>query len=176
VKEGNTYVRATLSYRISCTHTPRGCGDEYADEMVVELPMFVDSGGVTFSMVRTVRDETVRMGQRFRYGGDFLVPIDAPEEVVYSDIIQRARVIHQESGHCTGCPPGHHEVPFVAFVTSRGAVRSLTFFPNRDSSNSPPAVVHAAEIAIRRWKFEAARTENRRVADYVRGVVPVDSE
>jgi hypothetical protein len=82
VREGRTYVRASYFCQID---------DGYIHEMVVELPLQVDSDSVRFSEARPVRVETVRMGERFRYAGEFLVPIDGPEDVVPGDIVTRAR-------------------------------------------------------------------------------------
>jgi hypothetical protein len=167
LKNGSTYLRATFSARVSVDRT---------DEMVIELPLLVQAEGVRFGVAHVVRAETIRKGQRYRFAGMFLVPIDAPEEVVSPDIIKRARVTYQAVGHCTDCDSGHYELPFVAFVTARGSLRSFRYLSNYVSKPDSPMIVQAAERSLRQWKFAPARTKNRPVSDWVLVKVPVDSQ
>ena len=156
---GSTEIRATLRIRAT---------DDRIDEMEVRLPIEVDSTGIRAGISRTIRAETVRAGQRFRYGGSFLVPIDKPENITYVDIKKRARVVAAEDAICAECGGAERAVPFVVFVDPRGKIRSYRLLPwDRDGMDVSSAVVQSAGEALRQWKFSPASTRSRTVDDWI---------
>lgn len=138
------------------------------DEMELLLPLEVGADGVKTGRARTVRTETVRAGQRYRSAGEFLVPIDGPENVMPWEIKERPHVLVARKGTCAECPGEEHWIPFVVFVGPHGEIRSHRFLgTDRDARGATPAMIETAEEALKDWKFAPARTKSRTVTDWI---------
>ena len=140
------------------------------DEMDVVLPMDLTKSGPTFEIATVVRVETVRAGQRYRYGGEFLVPLDAPEEVPAGSIMERSVPRNVGEAVCSDCSSDESaELPFVVFVDAAGNVRSLRILKNEASLKGhrvTPKMIASAEKAIRGWSFSPARTKGKAISDW----------
>ena len=146
-------------------------------EIEMNLPVVITGKTITFEGPRPVRMETVRNGQRFRYGGFYLVPIDAPEEVTPADIKEGPTVIEQQPVKCSQCPSELKEVPFVVFVGRDGRLLSSRMLEPGGRAMISAETAKAAEEALRHWKFSPARTKkSRAVAHWTFVRVPVEHE
>ncbi len=162
---GSTEIRALLRVE---------AGEGRVDEMEIVLPIKVAQDSIDFGTVKTVRAETIRGRQRFRYGGDFLVPIDAPEEIAPGDIVERATAVLQAQAICEECPSGNREMPFVVFVGRDGRIRSSRFLEERRGApGATPEMVQSAKAALQKWTFTPGRTRSGPVVDWVVVLVPV---
>lgn len=142
-------------------------GDGRIDEMESQMQVHLDADGIHATVPRTVREETVRAGQRYRYGGKFLVPIDGPEFVTASDIKVHALPIKEVAATCPTCPADGSKVAFVAFVDPSGNVRSSRALQNRKpGEHLSPDMLAAAAKALSRWTFSPARAGTGPVADW----------
>jgi len=167
--DGSTEIRGTISVKP---------GPDRVDEREVVLPVLVTNGVVTFGQQRRVRAETVRGGQRYRYGGEFLVPIDRSEEVSNPDIQEGVKVTRRIDAVCQTCPPDSvQELQFVVFVTRDGTVHSSRLLgEGLDAKGVVPAMLHAAKETLRQWEFTPSRTRSGPVADWTIVAVRVRGE
>jgi len=151
--------------------------DRGEDETDFVLPIDVRPDMVIYARApRATRFENVRGGQRYRYGGRYLVPIDSTEALLEDEIVEKPKPLTQEAAICPGCTsPLPTVVPFVAMVGSDGRLRESRFLEMEDQGTVDPDVVAAASGALARWTFEPARVGGRPVADYVVVRVPVRS-
>jgi hypothetical protein len=165
---GSTAVRVLMSVQV---------GPNQVDEVVMNLPVVITAHGVTFAIPRPVRMETVRNGQRFRYGGLYLVPIDVPEEVTSADIKDGPTVIEQQPLKCSQCPSELKEVAFVVFVGRDGRLLSSRMLELGGEAKISAETAKGAEEALQHWKFSPARTKkSRAVAHWTFVRVPVEHE
>lgn len=165
VGPGRTEIRALLKVAV---------GNDRTDEMEMVLPIEVDEQSLHFGSARRARAETIRGGQRFRYGGEFLVPIDAPEEVSPTDIVEKPKAIVRDTAICEACPPAQVELPFVVLVGPDGGVRSSRLADGgREAAEATPAMIQSAQAALKRWKFTPGRTRLGPINDWVIVLVPV---
>jgi hypothetical protein len=156
---GSTEIRASLTVDV---------GNAQVDEDEALLPIEVTADRVRAGIVKSVRHETIRHGRRYRYGGLFLVPIEGPEDFTSQGIVERARAVREEAAACPECKGKEQEVPFVVFIDSRGALHSYRPLSLAQEVSPPtPAMVSAAEEALKRWKFSPGRTRTRSVADWL---------
>jgi len=165
-KPCSTSVRVLLSVQLD---------PNQVDEVEVNLPVVITTQSVTFSIPREVRTETVRNGQRYRYGGLYLVPIDAPEEVALSDIKEGPTVIEEQPVKCSQCSSELKEVPFVVFVGRDGRLLSSRMLDPGGRVKISAEIAKAAEEALHYWKFSPARTKFHPVAHWTFVQVPVEA-
>jgi hypothetical protein len=146
-----------------------------ADESDFNLTLDIGPDTVTYARApRPTRFENVRHGQRYRYAGRYLVPIDSTQALLEEEITEKAKPELREPAICPGCPgPLPTVVPFVVMVGSDGRIRESRFVDMQEEGTMDQALVGAAAQALRRWEFEPARAGNRAVADYVVVRVPV---
>jgi hypothetical protein len=146
-----------------------------SDETDFTLPLTIQPDTVTYARApRPTRFENVRRGQRYRYGGRYLVPIDSSQALLEEEITEKAKPTVQEAASCHGCPgPLPTVVPFVVMVGSDGRVRESRFIDMQEQGTTDPALVAAASAVLSRWQFEPAKANGLPVADYVVVHVPV---
>ncbi len=163
--QGSYTVRALLS--VTGAH---GARDEAEAVALVELA----TDTLVLGAYRTVRLECVRGGQRYRYGGSFLVPIPAPERITEDDIRAHgspARVIRQVVAKCPSCSsPLPATMGWVVFVAADGHLMDAR--PN-DASIHDAAAIQASRAALASWSFGAARVYGMAVNDYLAVRVPM---
>ena len=160
-------IRGTLAVQLS--------GEGTVDELDLALAFRVDRDSADVGSSRLTRAETVRAGKRFRYGGKYLVPIEAPEQVTQAEIERngtKAAVRSSTQGHCPNCGTKEGiEAKFVVFVDATGAVVAAR--PLRALS---PDVERAARQALDGWIFEPTRIRGRPVPDWLQVTVPVATD
>jgi hypothetical protein len=121
---------------------------------------------------RPIRLESIRNGQRYRYGGQYLVPIDASETFTESDLEQRAQVISRSDARCGACPADHPEaLRWLVIVDAGGRIRSARLLDFGIDPNSAAAT--SARIALDSWKFSPGRMKAQSVPDWLMVVVPL---
>jgi hypothetical protein len=151
-------------------------GEEHgSDETDFLLPLSVQPDTVIYARApHPTRFENVRHGQRYRYAGRYLVPIDSTQALLQEEITEKAKTKTQEPAGCPGCPgPLPAVVPFVVMVGSDGRVRESRLLDVEYAVTVDPALVAAAAEALARWEFVPALAGDRPVADYVVVRVPV---
>lgn len=144
------------------------------DEAEVEAAITVLPDTVIVGACRQVRLEHIRGGQRYRYAGSYLVPIDDPENVTQDDILeagQRARAVQQATAKCTKCPTTTAES--MAWVVFLGANGHLMDARPLDASKQDPDLVEAARAALDKWSFEPTRIRGKAVNDWLIVRVPI---
>ncbi|HMI31609.1 MAG TPA: hypothetical protein VK527_07710 [Candidatus Limnocylindrales bacterium] len=146
-----------------------------ADETDFHLTLDLGADTVTYARApRATRFENVRHGQRYRYAGRYLVPIDSTQALLEEEITDKAKPELREPAICPGCPgPLPTVVPFVVMVGSDGRIRESRFVDMQEEGTMDGSLVAAAAQALRRWEFEPARAGDHPVADYVVVRVPV---
>jgi hypothetical protein len=144
------------------------------DEIEMEMAVTVNGESVTFGIPRPVREETIRNGQRFRYGGLYLVPIDGPEEVTSADIKQGPTVVEKYPIKCPECSSQLTEVTFVVFVGRDGRLLSTRVLDTGGKAKVSAETAKGAKEALQHWKFSPARTKSRPVAHWAFVRVPVE--
>jgi len=151
-------------------------GDDYGtDETDFYLPLIIQPDTLIYGRApHTTRYENVRNGQRYRYGGRYLVPIDSSQALLEEEITQKPKPVTVQAAACHGCPgPLPAFVPFVVMVGSDGRIKETRFLDIQEEGSIDPALVTAASNELHEWKFEPAKAGNRAVADYVVVRVPV---
>lgn len=113
-----------------------------------------------------IRLERVRSGQRFRFGGAFLVPIDSAEYVIQQDIDPvngKPQVVEQTDAiDSLATVPSRRKV--VVFVDAAGRVRDARpLGPSRVA----PHVTTLVRETLGKWLFKPAMAKGRAVADWV---------
>jgi hypothetical protein len=133
------------------------------DFVLVLHPGADTDGGIS----QRTRTEKVIGGRRYRYGGDFLVPIGGPEDFNQNDIHksgQQARPISKTEASCDACGKASPAaVDFVVFLDKTG--RLVDARPLRLSAGDP--AVAAAAKALAKWRFQPSRLAGRPVADWL---------
>ena len=149
--------------------------DRGVDETEFVLSLEVRADTVLYARApRATRFENVRGGQRYRYAGRYLVPIDSTEALLEDEIDQKPKPGLQENALCLACHgPLPAVVPLVVMVGSDGVVRDTRYLDLDEEWAADPASVEAARRAVEKWTFEPARAGDRPVADYVVVRVPV---
>src|SRR4051812_13816233 len=151
-------------------------GEEHgADETDFYLPLTIRPDTLIYARApRATRFENVRHGQRYRYGGRYLVPIDSTQALLEEEIGTKPRATTQEAASCHTCPgPLPTVVPFVVMVGADGAIRESRFLDIQETGSIDPTLVAAASRALASWTFEPARAGSQPVADYLVVRVPV---
>jgi len=161
-----TYLRALVRVDASKSQT---------DEMAMEMPINITNDAVVFGSPYETREETVRDGQRYRYAGEFLVPIDAPEDLANPDIVERAKPIRMPKATCPTCEKSG-ELPFVVFVRPNGKMRSTRFLEYAmGAEGATPRMIQSAREALHGWTFTPGRTRTKAITDFVVVRVVVDA-
>ena len=139
-----------------------------------DFVLAIDVGNATDGGVsRRTRSEKVVDAQRYRYGGDFLVPIEGPEDFNQNDIRKSGVKPHATSEAAATCRDCGTDLPeavtFVAFIDKTGRlVDARVLGP---ASTDP--VVAAARAALATWRFKPSTYAGRPVADWLVVKVPV---
>lgn len=146
-----------------------------SDETDFDLPFTLEPDSTSYARApHATRFENVRHGQRYRYAGQYLVPIDSTQALLEEEITEKAKPVVPVAASCHGCPgPLPTVVPFVAMVGSDGRVREQRFLDIREEGTTDPALVAAASAALSGWQFTPAKANGVPVADYVVVRVPV---
>lgn len=151
-------------------------GEEHGvDETDFYLPLTIQPDTLIYGRApRATRFENVRHGQRYRYGGRYLVPIDSTQALLEEEITSKPKAIEQEAASCHTCPgPLPTVVPFAVMVGADGKIRESRFLDIQETGSIDPLLVAAANGALSSWRFEPAHAGSRAVADYVVVRVPV---
>lgn len=139
------------------------------DEGEWVLPVDVRRDTTLVGSSVAVREERIRGRQRYRYGGPYLVPIDAPEHVIEREIDQRngkPKVLeHVAAVDSLGLTSGSMSLRFVLFIDSKGSLREAR--PIGGGSRDA-RITAAAREALGRWRFApATTTAGRAVNDWI---------
>jgi hypothetical protein len=145
---------------------------DFVDEGEFMLSARFGDGVADVDPVRPVREERIRDGQRFRFGGPFMVPIDSAERIVQRDIdpvrgkpqALDERVVIDSVGTTAA-----HE-KFVVFVDAAGRVRDARPVEVGKVEARRNAVVRRA---LTTWRFRPATANGKAVADWVIVDVPI---
>jgi hypothetical protein len=151
-------------------------GEEHgSDETDFELPLTLEADSLIAEQApRMTRYENVRHGQRYRYAGRYLVPIDSTQALLEEEITEKPKPTAQDTAFCHSCPgPLPTVVPFVVMVGRDGRIRDSWFLDMQEEGTVDPALVAVASAALARWPFQPAKAGERPVADYVVVRVPV---
>ena len=150
-------------------------GKETVDELDLALDFQVVGDSASVAPSRLTRAETVREGKRFRYGGKYLVPIEAPEQVTQDEIERsgtKANTKSSSRGRCANFgSKGVVEAEFVVFVSASGRVAGA-----RPLRTLPPPVERAAREALEGWVFEPTRIHGRPVSDWLQVTVTIETD
>jgi hypothetical protein len=137
---------------------------------------FAISPGVTRMHAHSeiVREEHVVQGRRYRYGGKYLVPIDAPQEVTQRLLTARgarARAMDPPGGSLTTRDrTGPDVLKVVVFVDGKGRAVSARVVAGQDASSQQSE--RARRVAMAR-RYQPAQYRGRSVPDWVEvGVEP----
>jgi hypothetical protein len=151
-------------------------GEEHGrDETDFYLPLTIRADTLTYGRApRSTRYENVRHGQRYRYGGRYLVPIDSTQALLEEEITVKPKATVQQAASCHTCPgPLPTVVPFVVMVGADGRMRESRFLDIQETGTIDPALIAAASHELASWQFEPARAGSLPVADYLVVRVPV---
>jgi hypothetical protein len=158
-------------------------GDHRVDEIDLEMPISVGEKDVTYSNGYATRIETIRDGQRYRYAGRTLVPIQSSESIVMTDLEgQGVKILHEETGTCRECNlESDVKVPFIVIVDQAGKIVRADYTldyqgTEKSKSGTESSVTRAALVALERWRFEPARAKGIPVAHYIEVDVTVRSD
>jgi len=156
--EGDYVITGSLTFTRS---------DGIVDESDMRLAFSLRGEKASIEGSEPTRFETLRNGQRYRYGGRFLVPIDGAEAITQADIERSGR---RASGprvletSCASCK-GDQVLPMVAFIGADGRVvggqlrNSLRRF--RED------LVAAAMEAMGTAQYRPAQAKGKAVADWL---------
>lgn len=129
--------------------------DGSIDESEFALPLEVRSDTVIVTSSRMIRVELVRGAQRYRYGGEYLVPIDGPEYIMQGDIANKPKILQRQSAvDSLSRSASAVRVPFVVFIDRQGRLRDARL---RGGSRNVQ-VERLAREALQRWTFAPATT------------------
>ncbi len=165
---------------------------EQRDEAAFEMPVRVDSDTVIVEPSRYSRLESNRGGRRYRYADWWLVPLEGGEPSVVERDIEargaRATVADASPAVCPRCPAASlgDSVRFVVFVGPDGRARDWKLLGSTGSTAAPgpsrrrrrerrldPRIAAAAEAALKRCSFHAARVDGQAVSDWVYVTIPI---
>jgi len=141
---------------------------ENYDEMESRIDLEIRPDTVIYDRwSRGVRYERRANGQLFRYGGEHMVLIDAPEEWMAetTDPIEPAQLITPPKVECSDCELSDTlTLRYVVTVGEDGRVRWIE--PNDQRSLVERRVIAAAEAAMKGWRFRPARIGGRPIAQW----------
>jgi TonB family protein len=128
---------------------------------------------VSFEQFRQVRAERMNQGQRFRYGGEHLVAIDASDDLIWSyDMERKPEPVSFPAGQCAGCTARDSTVA-VQLVVTVGPDGHVRWVESRGGPKDK--ILNAAVEAVKRWEFRPAAARGKPVADWAVVSVPVRS-
>ena len=132
------------------------------DEGEFVLPLEVRTDTVLVGGSQTIRMEFIHGNQRYRYGGEYLVPIDGPEYIVPGDIASKPRILERQSAvDSLGRSASAVRIPFVVFIDRQGRLRDARL---RGGSRNAQLEKLASE-ALYRWTFAPAMTKSGQPVD-----------
>ena len=163
------YIRGTMFYE----RGPLG-----TEEAEFTLPCSAVPESLGNLNSRTVRAEVFRNGQRYRYGGTYLVHIDSSERVVERDLTRsgsRAHVLTSSEVMTASLPASVQDtVNCVVFVKPDGSVRAFRVLGTKAVDASLRALI---ETELRtHWEFAPATVSGRPVDDWAEVSVLVRGE
>jgi hypothetical protein len=144
--------------RVMCRFESNGV----VDEGEYELPVNVQSDTAVIETIRIVREERSLGGQRYRFGGRFMVPIDASERVSREDIENKPELIGRVVAR--GGNGQNRRVRCVAFIDKSGHARSVRVLAQDGLSVDEARAVEKAALKAR---YRPARAGQKLVADWV---------
>ena len=122
-------------------------------------------------LCESVRYERVENGQRYRYGGWFLVPIDEPEDFTYRTIRragQKPQLHSATSPSCDECEDAGQRLPGCYVLVNRdGQVVDVRIPRTVDGDALSEFAATALREAALQWRFSPATVRARPVADWV---------
>lgn len=125
------------------------------DEGEFVLPLEIRMDTVLVGGSQTIRMEFVHGSQRYRYGGEYLVPIDGPEYITQSDIASKPRILQRQSAvDSLSRSTSSARIPFVVFIDRQGHLRDARL---RGGSRNVQ-LERLAREALLRWTFAPATT------------------
>ena len=166
-RQGSYEIRGTLKIDAG---PERG-----VDETDFVLSLEVGPDTVIYSRApRATRFERVWEGQRYRYAGQYLVPIDSSEAVLQDEIDRRPEVVRQTAATCSACSGDLPVlVPLAVIVGKDGLPREARYLDISEEGTIDPAIVAAAKEALPQWQFAPASSKGRPVVDFLVIRVPV---
>jgi hypothetical protein len=138
-----------------------------ADEADLLLRFRLDSTGASAEPSTNTRLETIRSGQRYRYGGRYLVPIPQSESFTQMEIDRgggKAKVVSAAPAVCLSCN-SQSDIPYVVFLDENGTITS-----SRQpwvTRRLPANVDSAIQNALGEWKFEPSQVNGQAVPDWL---------
>jgi hypothetical protein len=165
-------ARPTRGGRFELRKTLRVDHGRYGlDEGEYVQPIELRTDSTVIGPARPIRLETVRAGQRFRYGDSFLVPIDGPETFTQGDLEERARVVSRRGARCSTCTAGDPDaVSWLVFVDASGRIKGARLASDVDPKS---AAVAATRTVLDSWSFSPGKVKGRPVTDWLLVHVPV---
>lgn len=162
-KPGTYEVVATLSV---------GEAARNSDLAEVRLPLVVYADSVHGATSEVMRAETTLNGQRYRYGGLWLVPLGEDEVVSYADFARggtKPKPLGPLVAHCAACPADADTVNMVAVIDRSGKV-----IQSRPLGKPPHAeVMKAVAEALAKARFQPAKHDDRVITDWIHIRVPI---
>ncbi len=132
------------------------------DEGEFILPLEVKADTVLVGGSQTIRTEHVRGAQRYRYGGEYLVPIDGPEYIMQGDVASKPRILQRQSAvDSLSRSTSAVRIPFVVFIDREGRLRDARL---RGGSRNIQ-IERLAREALQRWTFTPATTKRGQPVD-----------
>ena len=140
-----------------------------ADEGEFVLALEIGADTVRVGTSRLVRAEHVEGARRFRYAGEYLVPIDQPEYVMQRDInmqVGKPRILERTAAVDTlhRVAARVRSIPFVVFVGADGGMRDAR---PRGGMARDAYLVSIGRVALGQWRFAPATAAGRAVADWL---------
>ncbi len=149
---------------ISATIRIGHSGGPAIDEQEVRLDVTIHEGSVHVERQERIRATRVERGQRFRYGGKYLVAIDE-SETTRPRIDSRPSIKREYVAQCPSCAADSDKADLVVTVGRNGRVTWVQ--PRRPwNSNIAPQLLEAAIEGAKKWRFEPAHSNGRPVADW----------
>jgi len=146
---------------------------ENGDLLEVHLLLKNDADSLSGGVSEIVRAEATLNGRRYRYGGFWLVPLEANEvysEAEFSRSGMRPRLVEPLIVYCRDCPVAADTVTFVAVISRSGRV--IQARPLARAAQTDLATSAAAE-ALARARFRPAQYRDKVITDWVYVRIPV---
>jgi hypothetical protein len=137
---------------------PRARPDAWDEtERVLDLDVRADT---TIASTYTTYQRRIEDGQRFRYGGRYMVLLDSGDAGDHGAITEGPQVFDHPAGVCGHC--GLSEPKVIKLAVTVGRRGRVTWIAPRQESlvNDDPRVVAAAKTTVRRWRFRPARASD----------------
>lgn len=143
------------------------------DLLEARLLLTVGADSVSSGTSELVRTETMLDGHRYRYGGFWLVPLEADEDYSAAEFARtgiKPRQSEPVIAYCADCPTAADTVAFVAVINRSGKV--IQARPLAKAAQADPATRAAAE-ALAKARFRPAQYRNKVITDWVQVRIPV---